>query len=597
MVEEKDILLNITLDTSESVQSIEKLRAENRRLTQERNKTNIATEEGRKAVADLNATIDKNTNLIKTNSTALEKQRLNVGNYSNSIQDAAKELKIAGVGIQDVSMSLAKFANPATAAIGILGALGAAYARSSIGAKDLEFATNQLTAATNILTDSFANLFSSAEDGGGFFSRILTDVISKISLGLSVATNLAALASDKLNGIFEDRQSILTKNNERLAENAELLTTLTDTTLTFAEREAAKNKIVQNSITNSEALIESLKAERDQVILKNVGIKDTGPLTLALGKIDRQIAQARLTATREQEKAEKALSAATKQAAAITAAALKAEIADRIRINKEVDDYIQKLRVSFINIDEQTEARIEKERAAAELSQKFFNDIGNVQLQAFQSANERIKQGFVETEQFKRDQVQKTAEFQAEQLRNQIDALSVFTGLAAGIFEQNTIAYKVLATTDAIVNTYKGANLALGSLPPPASFIVAGATITAGLANVAKINSAGFAEGGFTGEGTKHEVAGVVHKGEWVAPKEMVQSPAFRPIIQHLEVNRRGLKGYSDGGLVTNTATAPINTSLMISNAISRMPAPVVGVKQIAKVQREVQVKQNISHL
>lgn len=44
-----------------------------------------------------------------------------------------------------------------------------------------------------------------------------------------------------------------------------------------------------------------------------------------------------------------------------------------------------------------------------------------------------------------------------------------------------------------------------------------------------------YAEGGYTGEGSKYEPAGVVHKSEWVAPREMVKSPKTGPVIAMLE--------------------------------------------------------------
>lgn len=39
----------------------------------------------------------------------------------------------------------------------------------------------------------------------------------------------------------------------------------------------------------------------------------------------------------------------------------------------------------------------------------------------------------------------------------------------------------------------------------------------------------GFAEGGYTGRGGKNEVAGVVHKGEYVLPQEMVDQNTGTP--------------------------------------------------------------------
>jgi len=95
---------------------------------------------------------------------------------SKEFENAASKINIAGVSVGDITTKIASFANPATAAVGIVTALGAAYARSSIGAKDLSFASNELSFATTILTDKFAGLFSSVEDGEGFLTKI-TDVI------------------------------------------------------------------------------------------------------------------------------------------------------------------------------------------------------------------------------------------------------------------------------------------------------------------------------------------------------------------------------------------------------------------------------------
>ena len=48
----------------------------------------------------------------------------------------------------------------------------------------------------------------------------------------------------------------------------------------------------------------------------------------------------------------------------------------------------------------------------------------------------------------------------------------------------------------------------------------------------------GYASGGFTKPGAKYEPAGIVHAGEWVANRELVQNPATRPLIDILEYAR-----------------------------------------------------------
>jgi hypothetical protein len=48
--------------------------------------------------------------------------------------------------------------------------------------------------------------------------------------------------------------------------------------------------------------------------------------------------------------------------------------------------------------------------------------------------------------------------------------------------------------------------------------------LVAAFAVVAALVSGGFAEGGYTGDGAKYDVAGVVHRGEYVVPSEVVSS-------------------------------------------------------------------------
>ena len=128
MALEEDVILHFDIDEQPAVNSIKDLRAANKQLREERDKVNISTKTGQDAVQKLNAQIDKNNKLIKDNSSALEKQRQNVGNYSKSIQEAAGELNIMGTNVGALGTKLASFVNPATAAVGIVTALGSAYA-------------------------------------------------------------------------------------------------------------------------------------------------------------------------------------------------------------------------------------------------------------------------------------------------------------------------------------------------------------------------------------------------------------------------------------------------------------------------------------
>ena len=63
-----------------------------------------------------------------------------------------------------------------------------------------------------------------------------------------------------------------------------------------------------------------------------------------------------------------------------------------------------------------------------------------------------------------------------------------------------------------------------------------------------KINSGSYQQGGFTGYGAASEVAGIVHKGEFVIPKPMVNQSTGLPYADALG---RIMRGYQGGGYVT----------------------------------------------
>lgn len=63
----------------------------------------------------------------------------------------------------------------------------------------------------------------------------------------------------------------------------------------------------------------------------------------------------------------------------------------------------------------------------------------------------------------------------------------------------------------------------------------------------------GFADGGYTGDGGKHDVAGVVHRGEWVVPQSVVKKPGMLSFLNQLTYGN----GYDEGGLVGGGIAKP----------------------------------------
>lgn len=75
----------------------------------------------------------------------------------------------------------------------------------------------------------------------------------------------------------------------------------------------------------------------------------------------------------------------------------------------------------------------------------------------------------------------------------------------------------------------------------------------------------GFSSGGYTGDGGKYEPKGVVHGGEFVVQKSVVQQPGMRDYLERMNSSSNG---YADGGYVNPAgAVAATNTVAQSSSA------------------------------
>ncbi|MGJ8513152.1 phage tail tape measure protein [Carnimonas bestiolae] len=91
-----------------------------------------------------------------------------------------------------------------------------------------------------------------------------------------------------------------------------------------------------------------------------------------------------------------------------------------------------------------------------------------------------------------------------------------------------------------------------------------GLDITSGLSGAAKALTGGiFADGGYTGPGSKYQPAGIVHAGEYVVKQSVTQQPGMRSFLDGLN------RGYARGGYVGNSSA---------SNQGSPIQAPSVNV-------------------
>ncbi|MGM9856654.1 MAG: hypothetical protein ACI30Y_02490 [Candidatus Limisoma sp.] len=159
-----------------------------------------------------------------------------------------------------------------------------------------------------------------------------------------------------------------------------------------------------------------------------------------------------------------------------------------------------------------------------------------------------------------------------------------------------------IATTAQNAVTAYGNGLQIGGLAGLILAPIAAAMATAaGMVQIAVIKkqkeaamSAEYAEGGFTPDGPKKKVVGVVHAGEWVASQKLVKSPVVKPLLQALDVAQKanvigtlpsvqqvisatpkviGLKGYGDEnnafGVVSGYGLEVIESNKVMSERLA----------------------------
>ena len=168
---------------------------------------------------------------------------------------------------------------------------------------------------------------------------------------------------------------------------------------------------------------------------------------------------------------------------------------------------------------------------------------------------------------------------------SKLAAAQQVAGTLKGLFEENTVAYKVAAITEASIATYLAANKALADVPAPLNVPAAIATIAAGLVNVSKI--AGFAEGSesMTPVGGEYQVADLSsHTGiisgtpnisrangdnmlATVKTGEAILNQKQQSKLNSMlgfDAVRYAVKGYADG----TTFTSPTVSNSIASNVI-----------------------------
>jgi hypothetical protein len=241
--ENRTQLLSLALGSE--VTSIAEARSQNALLNKLRNETNVTTEEGKKQLIDLNSKLDSNNEFIKENADQYLKQKINIGNYSDSIKEALANLNpfnggiagftqraqeaggvgnllktsLTGVGqgiLGVTKASLAFIATPIGAVIAVIGvALGALYSylkntQSGIDAvtsvtRPLQAVFSALGSIVNVLgkslVDAFKNPQKTLQDLSNFVKQ---NLINRFTAFKDILEGIITLDFKKVtNGVLQ----------------------------------------------------------------------------------------------------------------------------------------------------------------------------------------------------------------------------------------------------------------------------------------------------------------------------------------------------------------------------------------------------------
>jgi hypothetical protein len=201
---------------------------------------------------------------------------------------------------------------------------------------------------------------------------------------------------------------------------------------------------------------------------------------------------------------------------------------------------------------------------------------------------------------------ERAAEIERQLDEQRVAVTAQTLGQVANIFEKNTAAYKLFASTQALIDTYKAANAAYASVVgvpvvgPVLAPIAAAAAVAAGIKNVEQINAAAGGGDFITTKPTLLLVGDNPGGRERVTVEPLSGRGATR-------INpASGLIAMAGGGTLTTDATLTrgLSNNVLDSfnqqallDAVMNMPPPVVAVKEITKADNRVVVKESVKNI
>lgn len=414
----------------------------------------------------------------------------------------------------------------------------------------------------------------------------------------------------------KDRIAILKAQNELSSSTDEDINRVIDAEIELAnlQQESATKQIELNNKLN--ALNKEQAAEQERIAKEQATAREK-----ADAEAVKKAAETQKAINDEFQKGLKKRSEETKQAIQDSINELGQQFADGLI---DLDTYQEQLeQVEALTLETRRavlQDQLELTQQNSEIDAETRLQIGqDLQAKLRSLENETVSAG-VAARQKEIESAKKAAEEKiqlAEETANaEIAKQNFVLDAAKKAFGEQSTAGKAVASFQALLDTYRAANLALSTIPFPLGQIIATATVAQGLANVAKINSAAppkFAEGGGIEIGGPSHAGGgsdVTVGGQTVANVEggeglfVMKKTAFSALKALSNFNQMhggrswfgGARSYlADGGAVARTSVPALDRSALtesrqsFENAISQLTI-VTKVTDLERVQNDQKV-------
>jgi len=427
--------------------TLERISVQNKKLIRERSKLNLETDEGLTRLREINDELDENNKRIKENVSALEQQKINIGNYKEDVSEAIKENELFSEALGSVNAA-------GKAAIDLFGKLANTFKKTEDAEEGVASGADKIgkslkaagLAALLAVLSSIGAAFTKTREGVLKFDRIVGAVNATLGVFVGALAQVGSGIIDLFSSIpdqFEKARIAMRIFFLEASQFDALGQTINDNSAEIAELRKQSEGLgdtgdaVKKITTAFDGFLDTVRANvkgNDELIVATFKHRD------ALRELQREIARVQAQEELQQAIADDATLSFGKREAAIKESIRLSEI--RIEKQKELAE------VELEHANEVLRIQLREAKVRDVSNDQLLDLINNTELSGKVSEEALEKQqeavlGLIEAENelllIQKEQQKVVAELKQDRLEKDLDIL------IDGFDSQKTINERLIA--------------------------------------------------------------------------------------------------------------------------------------------------------